>query len=503
MKKTVLLLILDGWGLGKANSKNAIHTAKTPFIDSLYNSEPNSALLTHGSYVGLPKNQMGNSEVGHLNIGSGRAQLQDLQRINKDCRNGNFYQNKKLIDCFNYCNKNNKPLHLIGLVSDGGIHSHSNHLYEICRIAAHNKVKNVFIHAFTDGRDTDPKSGIKHINNLEKNCHGAKIASVCGRYYSMDRDNRWERTRLGYDLLTKGIGIKSKNIIDSIKSSYEENVTDEFIRPIVKVDSKNKPICTIKDDDAVICFNFRTDRCRQITEVLTQVDKSDFGMRKLNLKYYTMTSYDESFKNVNVLFDKEIMNNTLGEILSKNNLTQTRIAETEKYPHVTFFFSGGREEKFEGEKRIMVQSPMVETYDLKPEMSALEICEKTVNELDKKESNFICVNLANPDMVGHTGVFNSIVKAVETVDSCTEKIVRSANNNNYVTILISDHGNAEMAKNDDNSPNTAHTLNKVPCFLINYKSCNLKDGVLADIAPTILKIMNIKQPSEMTGSSLI
>ena len=412
-------------------------------------------------------------------------------------------RNNKLLECINYCNNNDKSLHLIGLVSDGGIHSHQKHLYEICRIAAQKKVKNVFIHAFTDGRDTDPKSAIKHISDLEKNCYGSNIASVCGRYYAMDRDQRWERTKLAYDLLTKGVGTKSKNLIEAIKNSYEENITDEFIKPIVKVDSNNNPICNIKADDAVICFNFRTDRCRQITQVLTQVDKVDLGMKKLKLEYNTMTTYDESFNNVSVLYDKEVLNNTLGEIISKNNLTQTRIAETEKYPHVTFFFSGGREKKFDGEKRILVQSPKVKTYDLKPEMSAFEICEKTITELEKKTSNFICVNLANPDMVGHTGVFKSIIKAVETVDICTGKIVNCAQKNNYTVLVIADHGNAEMAINDDHSPNTAHTKNKVPCFLINYETNNLKDGILADIAPTILKIMNIKQPSEMTGKSLI
>ena len=503
MSQKLLLLILDGWGYGIQDSRNAIHVANTPFIDKLSKTKLSSTLLTHGAYVGLPDNQMGNSEVGHLNIGSGRVLLQDLQRINNDCEEGNLVRNKKLLECINYCNNNDKSLHLIGLVSDGGIHSHQKHLYEICRIAAQKKVKNVFIHAFTDGRDTDPKSAIKHISDLEKNCYDSNIASVCGRYYAMDRDQRWERTKLAYDLLTKGVGTKSKNLIEAIKNSYEENITDEFIKPIVKVDSNNNPICNIKADDAVICFNFRTDRCRQITQVLTQVNKVDFGMKKLKLKYNTMTTYDESFNNVSVLYDKEVLNNTLGEIISKNNLTQTRIAETEKYPHVTFFFSGGREEKFDGEKRILVQSPKVKTYDLKPEMSAFEVCEKTITELEKKTSNFICVNLANPDMVGHTGVFKSIIKAVETVDICTGKIVNCAQKNNYTVLVIADHGNAEMAINDDHSPNTAHTKNKVPCFLINYEANNLKDGILADIAPTILKIMNIKQPSEMTGKSLI
>ena len=503
MSQKLLLLILDGWGYGIQDSRNAIHVANTPFIDKLSKTKLSSTLLTHGAYVGLPDNQMGNSEVGHLNIGSGRVLLQDLQRINNDCEEGSLVRNEKLLECINYCNNNDKSLHLIGLVSDGGIHSHQKHLYEICRIAAQKKVKNVFIHAFTDGRDTDPKSAIKHISDLEKNCYSSNIASVCGRYYAMDRDQRWERTKLAYDLLTKGVGTKSKNLIEAIKNSYEENITDEFIKPIVKVDANNNPICNIKADDAVICFNFRTDRCRQITQVLTQVDKVDLGMKKLKLEYNTMTKYDESFNNVSVLYDKEVLNNTLGEIISKNNLTQTRIAETEKYPHVTFFFSGGREKKFDGEKRILVQSPKVKTYDLKPEMSAFEVCEKTISELEKNTSNFICVNLANPDMVGHTGVFKSIIKAVETVDICTGKIVNCAQKNNYTVLVIADHGNAEMAINDDHSPNTAHTKNKVPCFLINYETNNLKDGILADIAPTILKIMKIKQPSEMTGKSLI
>ena len=501
-KKTVLI-ILDGWGHGDKTKSDAIHNASTPFVDSLYTKYPNCELKTFGEFVGLPSGQMGNSEVGHLNIGAGRIVYQDLAKINIACEDNSIAEMENLKKSFAYSKENNKPLHLMGLVSDGGIHSHQNHLYKLCELANKAGVENVFIHAFTDGRDCDPRSGKGFIQKLEQNLFGAKIASVCGRYYAMDRDKRWERVKIAYDLLVNGKGEASQNISESIQNSYENGITDEFIKPIVKTDEIGNPIATIKGDDAVICFNFRTDRCREITTVLTQKNMPDFQMKILNLQYTTLTNYDDTFQNVNVIYNKENIKNTLGEVLEYNNKTQIRIAETEKYPHVTFFFSGGREKEFVGEKRLMVNSPKVATYDLQPEMSAPEVTSKIVEELEKEETDFVCLNFANPDMVGHTGDYNAIIKAVETVDACAQKVVEQGLENDYAFIIIADHGNADFAINPDGSPNTAHSTNMVPCFALNTGFNNIQNGKLGDIAPTILQIMGVEIPMEMTGEILI
>ena len=501
-KKTVLI-ILDGWGLGDTSKSDAIYNANTPFVDSLYTKYPHSKLKTFGQYVGLPKGQMGNSEVGHLNIGAGRIVYQDLAKINLSCEDNSIAQMENLKKSFAYAVQNKKPLHLIGLVSDGGIHSHQNHLYKLCQLANKAGVKNVFIHAFTDGRDCDPKSGKGFIKKLEQNLFGAKIASVCGRYYAMDRDKRWERIKLSYDLMIKAIGEKSQNLQASIQNSYNNGVTDEFIKPLIAVDEKNQPIAQIKEDDAVICFNFRTDRCRQITTVLTQTSFPEFEMDTLNLHYTTLTNYDKTFKNIEVIYDKENIKNTLGEVLEQNKKSQIRIAETEKYPHVTFFFSGGREKEFVGEKRIIVNSPKVPTYDLQPQMSAPEVTSTIISELEKGKTDFVCLNFANPDMVGHTGNYNAIVKAIETVDVCTQKVVEAGLKNDYAFLIIADHGNADFAINTDGTPNTSHSTNPVPCFALNTGFNKIENGKLADIAPTILQIMGIKAPNEMTGKSLI
>ena len=501
-KKTVLI-ILDGWGLGDTSKSDAIYNANTPFVDSLYTKYPHSKLKTFGQYVGLPKGQMGNSEVGHLNIGAGRIVYQDLAKINLSCEDNSIAQMENLKKSFAYAVQNKKPLHLIGLVSDGGIHSHQNHLYKLCQLANKAGVKNVFIHAFTDGRDCDPKSGKGFIKKLEQNLFGAKIASVCGRYYAMDRDKRWERIKLSYDLMIKAKGEKSQNLQESIQNSYNNGVTDEFIKPLIAVDEKNQPIAQIKEDDAIICFNFRTDRCRQITTVLTQTSFPEFEMDTLNLHYTTLTNYDKTFKNIEVIYDKENIKNTLGEVLEQNKKSQIRIAETEKYPHVTFFFSGGREKEFVGEKRIIVNSPKVPTYDLQPQMSAPEVTATIISELEKGKTDFVCLNFANPDMVGHTGNYNAIVKAIETVDVCTQKVVEAGLKNDYAFLIIADHGNADFAINTDGTPNTSHSTNPVPCFALNTGFNNIENGKLADIAPTILQIMGIKAPNEMTGKSLI
>ena len=496
-------MILDGWGLGTNPSVSAIDKAKTPYIDSLYNKYPNSELITYGPGVGLPEGQMGNSEVGHMNLGAGRIVYQDYARINLDILNNNFQNLKNLKTPLNEIKKNKKKLHLIGLTSDGGVHSHIKHLEAILNITKEMHLSNVYVHAFTDGRDVDPKSGIEFIKRIEKFTEnsGAKLASVIGRYYAMDRDKRWERTKKCYDLLVKGVGLQTSNFIDSVKESYRKNITDEFIEPIIKVDKNGRSNGLIENGDYVIFFNFRTDRGRQLTEVLTQSDIND--MRKLDLNFITMTNYDESFKRVKNIYDKDNLDDTLGEILSKNNKTQIRIAETEKYPHVTFFFNGGREKPYKNEKRILCQSPKVATYDLKPEMSAFEITNSIIPEIEKREVDFICLNFANPDMVGHTGIMSAAIKACETVDNCSKEIIEKAKANDYSIMVIADHGNSDIMINDDNSPNTAHTTNPVPFIMIDNDIKKISNGVLGDIAPTILELMNINKPQKMTGKSLI
>jgi len=504
--KKVILIIMDGWGLGKVASADAIQHAKTPFVSSLYTKYPNTTLTTCGEAVGLPEGQMGNSEVGHLNLGAGRIVYQELQRINVAVRDGSFAKNEILLNSIRLAKKNQKPLHLIGLVSDGGVHSHINHLKAIIDVCRNEKLKDVFIHAFTDGRDTDPKSGLGFIKDLQSHLNKTvgKIASVSGRYYAMDRDKRWERVKLAYDALVKGEGDKATDAVQAIENSYKKNITDEFIRPCVIVNEDQQPLATINNDDVVICFNFRTDRCREITQVLTQIDQPDFGMKKLSLDYTTMTEYDQSFKNVHVIFDNDNLKNTLGEILEQHRLKQIRIAETEKYPHVSFFFSGGREIPFEGEKRILIPSPKVATYDLKPEMSAYEVTNALLPEIKNKTADFICLNYANADMVGHTGVWEAAIKAVETVDSCVEKVVTAGLENGYTSFVTADHGNSDYMINEDGTPNTAHTLNPVPFFIIdNEWRGKIKPGKLGDVAPTILTMMDIELPKEMTGEILI
>ena len=505
-QKKAMLIIMDGWGTNRNPKSSAIEAANTPFVDSLYVKYPNTGLLTHGEYVGLPEDQMGNSEVGHMNLGAGRVVFQDLMLINHKVKSGEIFKNPVLLDAFSYAKSSNKKVHFIGLVSDGGIHSHTNHLKALIKSAQENGVENSFVHAFTDGRDTDPKSGLHFLTDLQNYCDktSTKIASVIGRYYAMDRDKRWERIKLAYDLLINGIGEKSTNVIEAIASSYKNDVTDEFIKPIVITDVNGNPLTKIEKDDVVICFNFRTDRCREITTVLTQQNMPDYEMQTLPLYYVTMTIYDEKFVNVKPIFGKDNIPDSLGEIISKNGLTQLRIAETEKYPHVTFFFSGGREDVFQGEERIMIPSPKVATYDLQPEMSAYEIKDAVINYIEEKTPDFICLNFANTDMVGHTGVFEAAVKAAETVDYCVQQVITKALEKDYTVFLTADHGNADYIVNEDGSPNTAHTKNIVPLFLISndYKG-TMQPGKLADIAPTILKVMNVEIPEEMNGNTLI
>lgn len=506
MNKKVLLMILDGWGLGNNPKVSAIAHSKTPYINSLYEKYPHSKLEASGLAVGLPAGQMGNSEVGHMNIGAGRVVYQDLVKVNKAVEEKELDHNQILLNSFAYAKANNKAIHFIGLVSDGGVHSHTEHLKGLCTIAANNGLKNVFVHVFTDGRDTDPKGGAIYVKDLQDHLAKTtgKIASIVGRYYAMDRDKRWERVKLAYDVMVKGIGEKATDALAAIQKSYAENVTDEFIKPVVITGADQKPLATIQEGDVVLCFNFRTDRGREITMALTQQDFPEQDMKKLPLYYITMSNYDDTFKDVKVIFDKDNLTNTLGEIISKAKKKQIRIAETEKYPHVTFFFSGGREEPFEGESRLLCPSPKVATYDLKPEMSANDIKDKIIVELEKKEVDFICLNFANPDMVGHTGVFEAAIKACETVDLCNQAVTEVARKNGYSVIVIADHGNSELMINDDGSPNTAHTTNLVPCILVDdqYKG-KIKDGKLGDLAPTILTLMGIPIPKEMTGNVLI
>ncbi len=494
---------MDGWGLGRVKSSDAIQNARTPFVNSLYSKYPNTTLTTCGEVVGLPDGQMGNSEVGHLNLGAGRIVYQELQRINVAIRSGEFAANKALLDSIRYAKEKNKTLHLIGLVSDGGVHAHIEHLKALTSLCKQEMLDKVLIHAFTDGRDTDPKSGLGYLSELQQHLSQStgSIASVTGRYYAMDRDKRWERVKIAYDALVNGIGEQADDILAAVKKSYDNGVTDEFIKPIINASLQN---VKISDGDAVLCFNFRTDRCREITEALTQTDMPGFGMKTLGLHYTTMTQYDHKFKNVHVVFENDDLKNTLGEILEQHGKKQIRIAETEKYPHVSFFFSGGREVPFNGEHRIMVPSPKVATYDLQPEMSAVEVTDAIVKEINNRSADFICLNYANADMVGHTGVWEAIIKAVETVDQCVERVVTASLNNGYTVFLTADHGNADYAINEDGTPNTAHTLNPVPFFIIdNQWKGTIEPGKLGDIAPTILTMMQIPVPKEMTGNILI
>lgn len=505
MSNKGFLIIIDGWGHGQKKEADAIQHANIPYIKSLYSKYPHSELVTWGEDVGLPDGQMGNSEVGHLNIGAGRIVYQELQRINVAIRNGDFEKNAEFQNLFHYAEKEHKTIHLIGLVSDGGVHSHINHLKSICSMLSKNPELRVLIHAFTDGRDTDPKSGIGFLNELEQHIKGtnAQIATITGRYYGMDRDKRWERVKIAYDALVYGIGEESTDFTATINARYEKGETDEFLTPII-MKKDNKKVGSISENDVVFCFNFRTDRCREISMALSQTDFVDLEMKKLPLYYVTMTEYDKTFKNVHVLFENDDLKNTLGEVLEKSHKKQIRIAETEKYPHVTFFFSGGRENPFEGENRILCPSPRdVATYDLKPEMSARDITNAIIPELQNETADFICLNFANTDMVGHTGVWDAVIKAAETVDECVSKIIPIALEKGYTIFLTADHGNSDYMINEDGTPNTAHTKNPVPFFIISndYKE-GVKNGRLADIAPTILHFMGIEIPKEMTGKVL-
>ncbi|GGH03162.1 2,3-bisphosphoglycerate-independent phosphoglycerate mutase [Mucilaginibacter phyllosphaerae] len=503
--KKVALIILDGWGYGRNDRSNAIVAANTPFFDEMIAQYPNSKLEASGLAVGLPEGQMGNSEVGHMNLGAGRVVYQELGRINKAVTDNEFVQNETILAAFNYAKENDKDLHLIGLVSDGGVHAHINHLKGLTTATNALGLEKVFIHAFLDGRDTDPNSGLKFITDLEHHIADTpvRLASAIGRYYAMDRDNRWERVKLAYDLMVKGEGTATDNILTSIEKSYADGVTDEFIKPIVKVDEDGQPVAVIKDGDVVICFNFRTDRGREISQALTQKEFPEYDMKPLNIEYVTMTSYDETFKNVKVVFRKDDLSKTLGEVLESAGKKQIRIAETEKYPHVTFFFSGGRETEFKDEKRLLVPSPKVATYDLQPEMSAEGIRDAIIPELEAGWPDFVCLNFANTDMVGHTGVFSAVMKAAETADACTKAVVEAGLKNGYSFIIIADHGNADYMINEDGSPNTAHTTNLVPCILIDNDVKAVKDGKLGDIAPTVLQILGVPIPAEMTGNVLV
>ena len=501
MSKKSALIILDGWGIGNQDNTDGVYKANTPNFDQYLSQYPNAVLKTFGENVGLPKGQMGNSEVGHLNIGAGRIVYQDLLKIDNAIKDKTFYKNQQLLSLINHANQNNKRIHLLGLVSKGGVHSSLNHLIALCELFKNEVNSSVFIHGVTDGRDCNPKSGLQAFKELDSYIYKSniQIATIIGRYYAMDRDQRWERIKLAYDLFVNGHGEVKAHFTDAFEDSYKNKVTDEFIKPVKMLGVRGQ----IYEDDIVLCFNFRTDRCRQITTALTQENFPKYNMKSLSLNYYTMTNYDKKFRNVNVIFDKENISMTLGEVISKSSKTQLRIAETEKYPHVTYFFSGGREKEFTGESRIMANSPKVATYDLQPEMSAIEITKKAISFIDSNKPDFICLNYANADMVGHTGVPEAIIKACQTVDNCLGEIVKTLMNDNYSVVIIADHGNADKMINDDGSPHTAHTLNLVPIVVIDSETQNLNDGVLADVATTILDLMKLNQPKQMTGTSLL
>ena len=503
MNKKVILMILDGWGKSPDPKVSAIDNANTPFIDSLYTKYPNAQLRTDGLHVGLPEGQMGNSEVGHMNLGAGRIVYQDLAKINLAIEKDTLKDEKVLVDALNYAKENNKNVHFVGLLSDGGVHAHTSHLRGFIDTANKAGV-NSFVHAFTDGRDVDPKSGKGCVEDLENYITGTntKIATITGRYYAMDRDKRWERVQLAYDALVNGVGTKTANAVESIQTNYDNDITDEFIKPLILTEN-NKPVATIEKDDVVLFFNFRTDRGRELTEMLNQKDFPEYKTKKIDLYYVTITNYSDAFKGIKVIFNKDNITETLGEVLEKANKKQIRIAETEKYPHVTFFFSGGREAPFKGESRILKKSPKVATYDLKPEMSAFELTDALLPELEKGDVDFVCLNFANGDMVGHTGSMPAAIKACEAVDACVEKVITTALNNGYTTLLIADHGNCETMINPDGSPHTAHTTNPVPFILIDNKLTTIKDGALGNIAPTILKLMGVEQPKAMTCESLV
>lgn len=498
-------MILDGWGTSPDPKVSAIDHANTPFIDALYDNYAHASLRTDGLHVGLPEGQMGNSEVGHMNLGAGRIVYQDLAKINLAVANKTLGSEVVLKEAIAYAKANDKPIHLLGLLSDGGVHAHINHLFGLLDTLEENNVENIFIHAFTDGRDVDPKSGFGFVTELESRLEDspAQLATVTGRYYAMDRDKRWERTKLAYDALVHGQGEYSEHLTSNINKSYDDDITDEFLKPIIATNENNEPIAKIKDGDVVLFFNFRTDRGRQLTEALSQKDFHEYNMHALDLKYVTMTNYDDNFKNIDVIFNKENLEKTLGEVLEAHGKTQLRIAETEKYPHVTFFFSGGRETPFIGEQRILKNSPKVPTYDLKPEMSAYELRDALIPVLKEEKTDFVCLNFANGDMVGHTGVMEAAIKACEAVDECVKDVVNCALKHNYTTLLIADHGNCETMINPDGSPHTAHTTNPVPIILIDKDLKQIEDGILGDMAPTILKLIGVNPPSEMTQKSLV
>jgi 2,3-bisphosphoglycerate-independent phosphoglycerate mutase len=505
MNKKVILMILDGWGITQDPKVSAIYNAKTPYINSLYDKYPNAELRTDGEHVGLPEGQMGNSEVGHMNLGAGRIVYQNLARINKAVKEKTLGKEKVLLDTFKYAKENNKNVHLLGLVSNGGIHAHINHLKGILDVAKENEVDNVFLHAFTDGRDCDPKSGTYFINDIQEYMkdNGGELATITGRYYAMDRDNRWERVKEAYDGVVNAVGIKTKDVLATMNANYEAGITDEFHKPIININEDGSPKAQIKEGDAIIFFNYRTDRGRELTNALSQNDFPKFGMKKLDLYFTTITLYDASFKGINVIYNTDNIKNTLGEVLSNAGKKQIRIAETEKYPHVTFFFSGGQETPFEGESRILRNSPKVATYDLQPEMSAYELTDALCEDLEKGEADFVCLNFANGDMVGHTGMMDAAIKACEAVDICAKKVIETGLANEYSILLIADHGNCETMMNPDGSPHTAHTTNPVPFILIDDKIKSIKSGILGDIAPTILELIGVDQPVEMTQKSLL
>lgn len=502
-----LLMILDGWGIGDGSERDIVSQAPTPFMDSLLEKYPHSQLLASGEHVGLPDGQMGNSEVGHLNIGAGRVLYQDMVKITRAIKDKSLWENPQIVKAYSYAKENNKKVHLIGLIGPGGVHALSTHMVALCQIATDMGLENIFIHGLTDGRDTDPRSGYGFIKTDLEALKGtrAKFASLIGRYFGMDRDKNYDRLKLAYDLYTQGKGEKATDILEAVQKSYDNGVTDEFIKPIVMVDENGDPLAKIEEGDVVICFNFRTDRLRQTTIAFTQQDLPEYGMHTMDLQWYTMTNYKADFKNINVIFDKENVTSTMGEVVSKAGLKQIRIAETEKYAHVTFFFSGGREDPFEGEDRILIQSPRVPTYDLQPEMSAPKVKDAIVPRLKNQDAHFVCLNFANGDMVGHTGVYEAIYKAIQAVDQCTKEVVEAALEGGYDVMIIADHGNADNAVNEDGSENTAHSLNPVPCIFVSNNKTNVKleNGILADVAPTLLNVMGLNVPKEMTGKNLI